>query len=327
MPPRTLALEPAYPRLAEHAPVVRRTAAEWQIGLEPDEALVLRGDMYGSVLALLDGQHGLSEIRRAAQQSGLTDRQLRTTLAALTAAGLLTGRESPPPPARSPVARARVRLVGAGPLGSRIAAALDAAGVAELHIYDDAAPEMGLYPTAGALGTRAQAACSALSPGPGQTRSPVNHWSKPETQPIDLTVIAADTPEVDRVLPDHFLRRDQPHLLVRSMGRSVSVGPLVLPGQTSCVRCADLHRSDADPCWPTVLAQLTQHPLPLDTALVTWAAQTAVIQALAYLSGSNPESAGATLELNERDYLMRWRSWSVHAGCGCGWIAPTEWGP
>ncbi len=34
------------------------------------------------------------------------------------------------------------------------------------------------------------------------------------------------------------------------------VGPLVIPGMTSCLRCADLHRSDRDAAWPAVAAQL-----------------------------------------------------------------------
>ena len=318
--------DPRYPRLAAHAPVLRRAAGEWQIGLEPEDALVLRGANFGAVLGLLDGEHPVEAIRQRARQFGLSERLLRTTLAALTAVGLLTGHGEALPSARRRVPESRVRLIGAGQLGSRIAAGLDDAAVSELHIFDDAPPDIELYPSAGAQGTRAQAACSALPPSPTRVRSPLNHWSKPDAQPIDLTIIAAETPEVDRVLTDHFVRHDQAHLLLRGLGRSVCVGPLVIPGRTSCVRCADLHRSDADPSWPTVLAQLTQHPLPMEPALVTWAAQTAVIQALAYLSGSSPESSGATLELNARDYLMRWRSWPAHAGCGCGWTAPTEWG-
>jgi len=317
--------EHRFPQLATHAPVLRRAGEEWQIGLEPDDALVLSGANYGAVLELLDGEHPLETIRQQARQSGLSDRLLRTTLAALTAAGLLTGRGAALPPARRRVPESRVRLIGAGQLGSRIAAGLDDAAVSELHIFDDAPPDIELYPAAGAQGTRAQAACSAFPPSPTRVRSPLNHWSKPDAHPIDLTIIAAETPEVDRVLTDHFVRRDQAHLLLRSLGRSVCVGPLVIPGRTSCVRCADLHRSAADPSWPTVLAQLTQHPLPMEPALVSWAAQTAVIQALAYLAGSSPESSGATLELNARDYLMRWRLWPAHAGCGCGWTAPTEW--
>ena len=33
-------------------------------------------------------------------------------------------------------------------------------------------------------------------------------------------------------------------------------GPLVIPGVTSCLACADLHRSDRDAAWPAIAAQL-----------------------------------------------------------------------
>ena len=34
------------------------------------------------------------------------------------------------------------------------------------------------------------------------------------------------------------------------------VGPLVVPGVTSCLTCADLHRADRDSAWPAVAMQL-----------------------------------------------------------------------
>ena len=88
----------------------------------------------------------------------------------------------------------------------------------------------------------------------------------------------------------------QPHLVVRCWGNGVSAGPLVLAGQTSCLRCADLARSDADPQWPVVLSQLSRLRLESPPALVAWAASVAAAQALAFLHGELPESAGATLE-------------------------------
>lgn len=46
------------------------------------------------------------------------------------------------------------------------------------------------------------------------------------------------------------------HLPVRVRDGTGLVGPLVIPGVTSCLRCADLHRSDRDPAWPAIAAQL-----------------------------------------------------------------------
>jgi len=113
---------------------------------------------------------------------------------------------------------------------------------------------------------------------------------------------------------------------VRCWGKGVSVGPLVLAGQTSCLRCADLARSDADPQWPTALMQLSRLRIVTPPALIAWAASVAAAQALGHLHGEVPEAAGATLELGWPDFVTRLRRWSVHPNCGCGWLSQTEWG-
>ncbi|MGH3341239.1 MAG: ThiF family adenylyltransferase, partial [Propionibacteriaceae bacterium] len=213
--------------------------------------------------------------------------------------------------------------IGAGPVGSQIARVLVESGLGTLHVYDNEPPDVARYPSAGVLTSRAEALRAALA-GSGSTISPLGHWSKPDAAPLDLTILACDSPELDRVMTDHLLRIDQPHLLVRCWGNGVSVGPLVLAGQTSCLRCADLARSDADPQWPVVLSQLSRLRLESPPALLAWAASVAAAQALAFLLGEVPESAGATLELSWPDFVTRLRRWPAHPGCGCGWLSHTE---
>lgn len=57
-----------------------------------------------------------------------------------------------------------------------------------------------------------------------------------------------------------WLRADRPHLAIVFGERSATVGPLVLPGVTACLRCRDLQRRDADPAWPTIATQLLGRP-------------------------------------------------------------------
>jgi len=90
------------------------------------------------------------------------------------------------------------------------------------------------------------------------------------------------------------------------------------------MQCADLARRDADPQWPVVLAQLSRLRLELPAVLISWAASVAATQALSFLGGGVPETAGSTLELSTTDLVTRMRSWPAHAECGCGWIGPTE---
>ena len=73
------------------------------------------------------------------------------------------------------------------------------------------------------------------------------------------TVVLADTLAADPRLLRDLHTAGVPHLpmRVRATGASV-VGPLVIPGRTSCLVCADLHRTDRDPVWPALAAQLRE---------------------------------------------------------------------
>ena len=304
-----------------YAPVIQRSNEEFQVGVEPDAALVFRGEAFGALLALLDGSQPISTVRRAARAAGLTRPQVTWALEALHAAGLLIERGATA--YTEALAPLQVRLVGAGPVGYQIARVLVASGLGSLYVYDNEPPELALYPFAGVLTSRAEALRSAFAEA-GPTISTLSHWAKPETALLDLTILACDRPELDRVITDHLLRTDQPHLVVRCWGNGVSVGPLVLAGQTSCLRCADLARSDADPQWPVVLTHLSRLRIESPPALLAWAASVAATQALAFLRGELPESAGATVELSWPDFVTRLRRWPTHTSCGCSWLSHTE---
>src|SRR5215207_6334623 len=313
-----------HPRLVPYAPVIQRSSDEVQVGVHPDTALVFRGEGFGALLALLDGTQSISAVRRRARAAGLTTPQLTWALDALNAAGLLTDRSASP--YRDALAPLRLRLIGAGSVGNQIARVLVASGLGTLYVYDSEPPDLALYPAAGVLTSQAEALRSAFAEA-DTTVGILSHWSKPDAAPVDLTIVAWDRPELDRVITDHLLRSDQPHLVVRCWGNGVSVGPLVLAGRTSCLRCADLARSEADPHWPVVLAQLSRLRIESPPALISWAASIAAAQALAFLHGEMPESAGATLELSWPDLVTRLRRWAAHPRCGCGWLSQTEWGP
>ncbi|WP_375425290.1 hypothetical protein [uncultured Friedmanniella sp.] len=301
---------PRRPVLTPAVPVLQRGPAVLQVGLEPT-AVVVRHRAAATLLGALDGRHDLSALRRLAAGSGMAPAEVDVVLRALHEAGLLA-----PPTSATGTA---VRLVGLGPLGQQVARLLLAAGLRVYAADDRPGP------------TRRRALRITDLDDLPRLRSGgltvVNHWSKPERVDLSLTVVATDAVEPDRLVTDALLRGDQPHLVLRAAGRSATVGPLVLPGRTACLRCTDLTRRDADPDWPVLLGQLVALRLPTAAALVAWAAGVGVAQVLAHLQGQLPESAGATVELSEHDHLMRWRAWPVHAGCGCAWAATTEWGP
>ena len=114
------------------------------------------------------------------------------------------------------------------------------------------------------------------------------------------------------------------------------IGPLVVPGRSSCLRCHDLHRCDRDPAWPRLAAQLATDPsrpargasAPVasacDVTLAAAVAAHAVMQALAFLDGQvTPSAVDGTVEVSLPDGGMRRRSWTPHPGCGCAWGAAS----
>jgi hypothetical protein len=135
----------------------------------------------------------------------------------------------------------------------------------------------------------------------------------------DLVVLARPWAASDPTTAG-WSRAGVPHLVATVRGATGIVGPLVVPGETSCLRCGDLHRRDADPRWPHLAAQLTAAEAPPSGATVTCllTAVTAAVQVLAYLDGdAAPATLDATLELVPPDLVPRVRRWTRHPECGC----------
>lgn len=143
----------------------------------------------------------------------------------------------------------------------------------------------------------------------------------PGTRPErpDLVVLT-DALVPDPALVAELMRRRIPHLQVRIRdGRGV-VGPLVLPGESSCLRCADLLRCDLEPEWPQLSAQLLGRVGHATPAGIAAAAALALheIDTIAHGEAEYaPASLSATLELNLDLPHLDVRPWPVHPLCGC----------
>lgn len=304
-------------RLAPHAVLLRRTPAELQVGVEPS---VVVPDCYDALVRALVAGTGPDQLALTARAQGLAARSVPDLLEALTAARLLQP--------TSVAANRAVRVIGVGPLGARTAYELVDAGFSSVYLADlpeRAKPDPGRRPAGRAPRPRTDpdrlellaAALEADRPGVRVRRR--RHFVHPEGDTVALTVVVADGPEPDRLVPDLLREAGAPHLLVRCVGDEAVVGPLVVPGTTSCVRCADLARRDADPRWPWLLEQLTRLRIEPAPTLLAWAAVTAAVQALAFVGGSGAETLGRTLELGTDQHTLRLRSWPVHPECPCVW--------
>ncbi len=140
----------------------------------------------------------------------------------------------------------------------------------------------------------------------------------------DLVVLS------DYLVADPRLVRDLhtvgvPHLPVRVRDGSGLVGPLVIPGVTSCLACADLHRTDRDRAWPALAAQLrdvigsADRPTVLATAAVALGQLQRIITAVRgqEAAGAPPATLNTTLQVDVGNTTISARRWSRHPKCGC----------
>ena len=118
-----------------------------------------------------------------------------------------------------------------------------------------------------------------------------------------------------------------PHLLVRVRDGVGIVGPLVLPGLSSCLMCADRHRSDADPDWPALAVQLIRTSGQASPAVVAMTAAVAHSQIEQLVKAvhdrphveprPDPPLLDHVLEFRDDPTRLDIRQWSPHPACDC----------
>lgn len=216
--------------------------------------------------------------------------------------------------------RATVEIHGGSRVVAHLAAVLAASGVGRVHCSGGGVAKLthavpggiAISDEGDVLAAAAERAVHRAAPGVDTTPLPLDERAQ-------LTVLAVDGPVPDeRVTALHAT--DAPYLAVLLGIDHGVVGPLVLPGLTSCLRCADLHRRDRDPAWAALAVQLTvgrRHGPASAASVSTVLAGVAAQQALAFLDGGEPDCIDGTIELRLPDWRLRRRSWPPHPECGC----------
>jgi hypothetical protein len=293
-----------------------------QLGVDPRRAVAISGMRAAAeVIRLLDGSRERQQLVAEAAGRGVPAAVTERILTLLAAAGALIDHPAAMLRSLSPELRQQlvpeltavsltsqdgdggasrlirraamtVRVHGQGPAAAAIADLLTSSGLATLAVP---APAAG-WPEAG---DRAA----------GRGRAAGNP---------DLVVLAG--PPAPELLT-RLHRAGLPHLAVSATEAIGTVGPLVRPGVTACLRCLDLARTERDPAWPLVLAQLTGREAEVPCAVLTAAvAAQAAAQALAFADRAPAAQAtvNGTLELVLPAWQWRRRSWPPHPACLCG---------
>ncbi|MDP2012893.1 MAG: hypothetical protein Q8L05_01575, partial [Actinomycetota bacterium] len=149
-----------------------------------------------------------------------------------------------------------------------------------------------------------------------------------DVQHADLLVVVGLHPVVGAEVA--AMERTQPagaHLFVAAYGDRAVAGPLVLPGQTSCLRCSYLHTRDADPHWAGVSMQLhaavSRLPqLPIDRLLSHMVSSQAARLARAWVDSPVVVGNWSNLayEIRLPDGMVDIQDRPPHALCECQWV-------
>jgi bacteriocin biosynthesis cyclodehydratase domain-containing protein len=269
-------------------PVLRRPDGTVQVGWDPRRAVLVRPPAGLTALALAELLRGLQSGQSLPDLAADAVQRGATDAAAVRE--LVASLRAAGLVTEDSARRARaacIRIHGRGPLSDLLANGLRCSGARVGH---SAAP----------------------------------HAAAP-TEPTDLVVLADYLVAEPRLLRElHAVK--VAHLPVRTRDGKGLVGPLVIPGLTSCLTCADLHRSERDAAWPAVAAQLRGTVGTADRATVLATAAVAlnqvdrVIRAVHHTSGGTPAAEppptlDTTLEFDVNSHTTVVRRWARHPHC------------
>ena len=213
---------------------------------------------------------------------------------------------------------ALVVVRGDSPAAALVATLIAAAGVGHVH-HDPTRTPTAIDRRIGARGGRvdrpgagasADAAVRAASPWV-RTHRPAPHQSP------SVVVLTGDSVP-DLGLAATLVQQRLPHLSVLTLAGRAVVGPLVLPGRSSCLGCMHRHRIDADPGWPAVARTLAWQAPRAPVTISAMAAALAAGQILDLVDGTDtPVTVNGSIEWTTDGLAGRRRSRPEHPDCGC----------
>ncbi|QCB50722.1 TOMM precursor leader peptide-binding protein [Rhodococcus sp. PAMC28707] len=263
-----------------------------RVGWDPDRSYILTPPprvapkVLLDILGQLDGAHSRAHVVWFGCTVGLTGNSMSTLLAELDEAGLLSEGVLPSTDGAASSVMT-VHILGRGPLSDAVAA--------------------GLTPSSALVVVR-----SSVAPAQLLTVDDTG-WL------CDIVVLADDMAPDPRVVTS-LVRSRTPHLQVRIRDGKGIVGPFVEPGNTSCLRCAELIRCSLDPQWPHVSAQLLGRVGEATKPTVLATAAVALAQIEAFVAGHDAALRDRSLELDLVAHTMDSRHWVRHPGCDCALV-------
>lgn len=134
----------------------------------------------------------------------------------------------------------------------------------------------------------------------------------------DLAIVFAHH-VVDPRTSAALLAAETTHLPVVITATGVQVGPLIVPGQTACLHCAELHRIDHDTSWPVLATQLLELVAPAPAPLVAIEAATVIARFVtaATAGASDRQMWESSVSVRAEGARREWEEHHPHRSCEC----------
>lgn len=285
------------PLIRPGTPILVRPGNRVHVGIDPAGSVIIELDAaisahsVAAMLRRLEQPCTPEALLRRASAAGLAREEITELLDGLSAAGRTLPAPADKPSGAPRFDEFRIQIHGQGPLADMLSASLRQQG-------------LSVHRT---MRRRADGSLDTV-----------------DTELVILSDFLVHDPRVVFALT----RARIPHLLVRVRDGVGIVGPLVLPGLSSCLMCADHHRSDLDPEWPAMAVQLIRVPGDTDPAIVGPTAAIAHAQIIRLVGAlrspaaqsaalDEPELLNRVVEFRNDPVRTRSRRWSPHPDCDC----------
>ncbi len=130
---------------------------------------------------------------------------------------------------------------------------------------------------------------------------------------------------VGNVPPNHlqeWMSQGIPHLFIDTPDcASITLGPLVIPGQTPCARCISLSLDDQHPTWREISMQRRINPAKeVPVSVAHSMAGLVALELLRYIDEGNSSLIGGSARMDYRQpTVLEPQTFTRHPACGCNW--------
>ena len=149
---------------------------------------------------------------------------------------------------------------------------------------------------------------------------PVSTSGNADETEMQRVSIVVGTPPSDQL--QSWMSRGVAHMLIDNPdGASLTIGPLVIPGQTPCTRCVSITNEDLNNLWRDIAwKKQMSPPSEVPVAVAHYVAGLVALELLHYCDEGRSEMLGTSTRITfHAPTASERRLYARHPACGCTW--------